>query len=109
MIYYHNPKCSKSRQGLALLQEQGLDFEIRLYLNVPLSSEELQLLLKNHQRSDLIRKKEATQLGISLDLDDERLIQAIISHPRILQRPLLVNGTQSVIGRPPEKLLEIAA
>jgi len=92
---------------LALLREKKVRFKIRDYMNVPLSHDELQLLLKNHSRREIIRQTDAEEQALDLHLDEESLIKAIIKSPQLLQRPILVKRQQSMIGRPPERLLAL--
>ena len=109
---YHNPRCSKSRQTLALLEERGGDIDIVLYLQTPPSAADLQMLKKNLDADSVrsfMRTKEATYKELNLDgVDDEAvLIQAIVDNPILLERPIVVNGDKAAIGRPPEAVLEI--
>ena len=106
---YHNPKCSKSRRALALIQERGIEPEIVEYLQKPFKPSELrETLAKLALRPrDVLRQKEAKEEGFADDLADEALIQAICAHPRTLQRPIIVNGHKAVLGRPPENVLRI--
>ena len=106
---YHNPKCSKSRQTLALIQERGIDPEVIEYLKEPIKPNELKDILTKlgFKPSDILRKKEAEEEGLSHNFQDEALIEAICACPRTLQRPIVVNGQKAVVGRPPEKVLEI--
>ena len=108
---YHNNRCRKSREGLALLEESGKDFEVVNYLeNIP-STRELQKLIKLIGISplDLVRKNEAiwkeTYKGKSLT--DEEVIAAMILNPKLIERPIVVNGDKAVIGRPKELISDI--
>lgn len=109
---YHNPRCSKSRQTLALLEERGIKPTIREYLtNVP-SADEIDEILRmlSMEPRDLMRKNEAQYkengLGdLSLSRDD--LIDAMVAHPKLIERPIVINGGEARIGRPPESVLEI--
>lgn len=109
---FHNPRCSKSRQTLSLLEEQGITPEVVLYLETaPTVDELLQLLnkLKLPVR-DIIRsgEQEYKDLNLSDDsLNDEQLLSAVQQHPRLLQRPIVVKGDKAAIGRPPESVLDI--
>lgn len=102
---YHNPRCSKSRQTLALLEEHGIEPEVIEYLKTPLTAPELNTPLK-----DMVRTTEAdfkaTGLNIRTATDDE-LIEAMAHTPKIMQRPIVTNGQRAVIGRPPENILDI--
>ena len=110
-IIYHNPRWSKSRNSVRILEEKNIDFKIIEYLKNPLSLNELKNILNILQLKpiDIIRKTEAEYKENKIDLiknDDEVLI-AIIKFPKILQRPIILNGNKGVIGRPPENILSI--
>lgn len=110
MIIYHNPRCSKSRQTLALLQENHVSFEVIEYLKQPPSYEELQDILRklNKRPKDLLRTKESIFSELNLDLEnDEAVIQALLEHPILIERPIVVTAERAVIGRPPELVLDI--
>lgn len=112
LVLYHNPRCSKSRQALALLQEQGLQPQLRLYLQDPLTAVELEQLLQqlDKQPAEVLRSGEAEYTELNLgraDVTPAEVIQALVAHPRLLERPILSNGTIAVIGRPPEQVLTI--
>lgn len=110
---YHNPRCSKSRETLALLQERGLTPHVIAYLEQPPSPEEIRKLLNLLGLDDargLMRKGEAEYAELGLDnpsLSQEALIVAMASHPRLIERPIVVNGRQAALGRPPETVLGI--
>ncbi|WP_370100977.1 arsenate reductase (glutaredoxin) [Xanthomarina gelatinilytica] len=108
---YHNPRCSKSRNGLEIIKESGKNFEIVTYLeNTPTKEELKQLInLLNIPADDLIRKNEAAWKENFKDknLTQEQLIEAMVSFPNLIERPIVINGSKAVIGRPPEKILEI--
>jgi arsenate reductase len=110
---YHNPRCSKSRETLALLQERGLAPKIVAYLEQPPSPAEIRDLLNLLGLDDaraLMRKGEAEYKELGLDnpaLGQDALIAAMASHPRLIERPIVVNGRQATLGRPPEKVLAI--
>lgn len=111
MQYLHNPRCSKSRQGLELLEQQNLQAEVRLYLKDPLNLNELKNLmsaLKLDDAKKMMRTKEPEfkTLNLSSASTDE-LLNALLTTPKLLERPILINGNQAAIGRPPEQLLEI--
>ena len=112
VVIYHNPRCSKSRQTLALLQERGIEPEQVLYLETPPAPAELRRLLKrlNMTARDLLRKGEAEFRELNLSdnaLSESQLIDAMSSHPRLIERPIVVMGDKAIIGRPPEKVLEL--
>lgn len=109
---YHNPRCSKSRQTLALLEEKAIKPEIIKYLETPPSSDELKGLLKALGMSarELMRTGEDEYKALGLaepSLTEAQLIDALASHPRLIQRPIVVNGNKAAIGRPPEAVLDI--
>lgn len=110
---YHNPRCSKSRETLALLQERGITPNVVAYLEQPLSSEEIRnllILLGLQDARALMRKGEAEYKELDLDnpaLGQDALIAAMASHPRLIERPIVINGRQAALGRPPEKVLAI--
>lgn len=109
---YHNPRCSKSRQALALIQERGIEPEIIEYLKQPPSREELQELLQllQLQPRDLIRQQEAEYKTLELDdptLTNEALLDTLLDVPKLLERPIVVANHKAVIGRPPENVLSI--
>ncbi len=109
---YHNPRCSKSRQSLQLLQEQGIEPTIVEYLQTPPSKSKLQALLTllDMEPRELMRTNEAEYKENHLadtTLSKAQLIDAMIAHPKLIQRPIIVNGDKAVIGRPPENILEI--
>lgn len=109
---YHNPRCSKSRQTLQLLQEQHAEPQIVEYLKTPPSADELRKLLKmlGIGPRDLIRKKEAEYKASGADnpdLSDEQLIELMVAHPKMIERPIVVKDGKAAIGRPPEQVLDI--
>jgi len=109
---YHNPRCSKSRQTLALIENAGAEVEIVLYLQDPLSKGEIKDLIGKLGYSsarELIRRGEAIYKELNLkDEDDEAaLIEAMATHPKLLERPIVVKGQQAILGRPPENAKKI--
>ena len=109
---FHNPRCSKSRATLALLQERGLNPEITLYLENPPDAEELASILRklNLQARQLMRRGEAEYRELALSdesLGESELIAAMVSHPRLIERPIVLAGGRAAIGRPPESVLDI--
>lgn len=109
---FHNPRCSKSRAALALLQERGVSPRIIRYLEVPPGADALRILLRQLglPARGLLRSGEAeyAELGLADPaLDDERLIAAMAAHPALIERPVFVHGDRAVIGRPPERVLEL--
>lgn len=108
---YHNPRCSKSRQGLALLENSGKDFEVVKYLDSEITAEELKGVLSKLglKPIDLIRKNEAIWKSDfkGKAITEEDLINAMITHPKLIERPIVINGNKAIIGRPPESILNI--
>lgn len=109
---YHNPRCSKSRQTLQLLVDQGIDAEIIEYLKTPPSAADIKKILSmlNMQALDLMRKKEPEFRENHLDddqLSEADLVDAISKHPKLMERPIVVNNGKAAIGRPPENVLGI--
>ncbi len=110
---YHNPRCSKSRQTLQLLEDNGVKPEIIEYLKTPPSKNELKAILKALDKSpgDLMRKGEAEYKENNLadeSLTDEQLIDAMLKYPKLIERPIVVaEGNKFALGRPPESVLEI--
>ncbi len=108
---WHNPRCSKSRQTLVLLQERGGDIIIRNYLETPPTEAELQraLSLLGTNAIAVMRPGEAKfkELGLSADDAEDTLIAAMAAHPILIERPIVFTRTRAAIGRPPEAVLEI--
>ncbi|KJK00780.1 arsenate reductase [Pseudomonas sp. 21] len=109
---FHNPRCSKSRGALELLEERGIQPEIIRYLETPPSAAELKALLGKLGigARQLLRTGEDEYKELDLAnpaLGDDQLIAAMASHPKLIERPIFIVGDKAVIGRPPEKVLEI--
>ncbi|MGC4008777.1 MAG: arsenate reductase (glutaredoxin) [Pseudomonas sp.] len=109
---FHNPRCSKSRGALELLEERGIQPQIIRYLETPPSTTELKVLLGKLGigARQLLRTGEDEYKELNLAnpaLGDDQLIEAMVSHPKLIERPILIVGDKAVIGRPPEKVLEI--
>lgn len=109
---YHNPRCSKSRQTLELLQERNIDTDIVEYLKTPPSKAELEHLLQmlGLEPRQLMRTKEAEYKELGLDdesLSREALVEAMVNHPKLIERPIVVHNGKAAIGRPPETILDI--
>ncbi len=109
---YHNPRCSKSRQTLQLLEEKGVEPEVVEYLKTPPDRETLERILKmlGLEPRDLMRKKETEYEENGLDnpnLTRDQLIDAMIKYPKLIERPIVVSNGKAAIGRPPEKVLDI--
>jgi arsenate reductase len=106
----HNPRCSKSREALKILEENGIDAEIVKYLETPPTKEDIKKLLKMlgiHAR-DLMRTKEAIykELNLKEVHDEEKLIEAMAEHPKLIERPIVIKDKKAVIGRPPSKIVD---
>lgn len=110
---YHNPRCSKSRETLALLEQHGVEPQVVLYLDTPPSVAELKKLLQQlgfTSAHELMRKKEDLYKELKLadeTLSEEQLLQAMVANPKLIERPIVVKGGKARIGRPPEQVLEI--
>jgi arsenate reductase len=109
---YHNPRCSKSRQALELLRKHGVEPEIILYLENPPGKARLKELLRllGMDPRDLMRKGEEVYKSLKLadpGLPHSRLIDAMVENPILIERPIATTGKRAVIGRPPEKVLEV--
>lgn len=112
IIIYHNPRCSKSRQTLALLDEQNIEPEIIEYLTNPPDASQLRNLVTKLGLPvrDIMRSNEAPYKELGLadpDKSEDELIDAIVENPILLQRPIVVAGDEAAIGRPPENVLSI--
>ncbi|MGH8074946.1 MAG: arsenate reductase (glutaredoxin) [Lysobacter sp.] len=109
---YHNPRCSKSRGTLELLRERGIEPQVIAYLDTPPSAGELRQLLAmlDLPARELLRtgETEYTELGLAdTSKTDDELIDAMANHPRLIERPIFVHGGRAVIGRPPERVLDL--
>ncbi len=110
---YHNPRCSKSRETLNLLQSHGVEPEVVLYLETPADAATLRQLLKMLGMSSarkLMRRKEDLYASLNLadsSLSEEELIQTMVENPKLMERPIVVANGQARIGRPPEQVLDI--
>lgn len=108
---YHNARCSKSRQTLALLQEKGIEPEIVAYLDTPLSADTIKALqsqLGYDSPRQMMRTKEDIYKALKLaDATDEQLIQAMVDNPKLIERPIVVANGKAAMGRPPENVLTI--
>lgn len=107
---YHNPRCNTSRKTLAMLRDKGVEPEIVEYLKTPYTAAQLKTLLGQmgmtaHQ---LLRKKEAAGVGIdAAQMSEAELIAAMVKHPILVERPIVVSGAKAALGRPPEKVLDV--
>lgn len=111
-VLYHNPRCSKSRAALALLKERNVDLEVVRYLDTPLDEAALRKLLGQlgMQPLELMRRGEARyrELGLrDADVSDNDRIRAMTKNPILIERPIFVASGKAVIGRPPERVLEL--
>ncbi|WP_257294817.1 arsenate reductase (glutaredoxin) [Endozoicomonas sp. YOMI1] len=109
---FHNPRCSKSRQTLGILEQQGISPEVVLYLETPPDADQLKAILGKLgiNARDLLRKGEQEFKDNNLkdpSLTEEQLINFMCEFPRLIERPIVVNGEKARIGRPPESVLEI--
>jgi len=109
---YHNPRCSKSRQTLQLLQDNGIEPDITEYLKTPPGRTELIEILQmlGMEPRELMRRKEKEYKEAGLDdpeLTRDQLIQAMIDHPKLIERPIVISNGKAALGRPPEQVLDI--
>ncbi len=108
---YHNPRCSKSRQGLAFLQNAKVDFEIIKYLETPPTADELQEIIAKLgiKPIDLVRTKEAIwkENYKGKEMTDKKVIEAMATYPKLIERPIVVNGDKAALGRPVENIEEV--
>ncbi len=111
LTIYHNPRCSKSRQTLALIEERGAQPNVVEYLKTPPNAAELTRILEllQLQPKQLMRTKEDLykELGLADVDDNDTLITAMVNNPKLIERPIVINGDKAVIGRPPENVLDI--
>jgi arsenate reductase len=112
VVIYHNPRCSKSRQALELLKSRGVEPEVVKYLDTPPDQATLEQVLEmlGMQPRDLMRKKEKEYRELGLDdpdLSRQQLIAAMVSHPKLIERPIVVKDGKAALGRPPEQVLEV--
>jgi len=112
VVIYHNPRCSKSRQALKLLQDRDIEPKVVEYLKTPPSPQDIRKLLKqlNLAPTDLLRRKEPEYKKARLDrpdVTDNDIITAMATHPILIERPIVVVGNKAVIGRPPESVLKL--
>ena len=104
MRFYHNPRCSKSRQALALLEERGFEVHVVRYLVTGVLEEDLALLA---QLDGIVRKKDAGKVVMASLQSEEDIMALLRTNPKVLERPVLISGQQAVIGRPPEDILSL--
>ena len=110
---WHNPRCSKSRAVNTLLEEQGVEAEVVKYLDESLTVSQLKALLTmlGIEPRELMRTKEAIyrELNLKEENDPQKLIEAMVTHPKLIERPIVIKGSKAVIGRPIEKVIELLA
>ncbi|MDM5262662.1 arsenate reductase (glutaredoxin) [Sulfurovum sp. XTW-4] len=108
---WHNPRCSKSRNAAALLEEKGVEAEVVKYLDTPPSKEELKAVLKMLDISarELMRTKEAIykELNLKEETDEEKLIEAMVENPKLIERPIVIKDGKAAIGRPIENIIDL--
>lgn len=114
LTLYHNPRCSKSRGALELIEARGLQPTVVCYLETPPTASELKALLGKLgvAARELLRSGEDEYKTLGLadsSLSEDQLIEAMVQHPKLIERPILIAGDKAVIGRPPEKILELLA
>lgn|SRR5690554_1458318 len=111
LTIYHNPRCRKSREGLEILENSGQEFTVVKYLDTPPSEKELNEILKklNMSPMELVRKNEAIwkEDYKGKDLTDSNVISAMATHPKLIERPIVVKGNTAVVGRPPENIKKL--
>ena len=111
VLVWHNPRCSKSRNGIKYLDEKGVEYEIRRYLDNPPTEDEIREVLKKLDMSarELMRTKESIYKELNLkEVDDEeKLIEAMAKYPKLIERPIVINGDKAVVARPESKIDEI--
>jgi arsenate reductase len=108
---WHNPRCSKSREALKLLEEKGAEVEVFKYLDETITKEDIKKLLEmiGAKPRDIMRTKESIykELGLKDVEDDEKLIEAMVEHHKLIERPIVIKDGKAIIGRPPQKVLEL--
>lgn len=103
----HNPRCSKSRACLQILQDKGIPVEVIEYMRHPLAIEQLQQLAEQLGLKNMLRDSEAVYKELHLaQADEQSILQAMSEHPQLIQRPIVISGEKMLIARPPEKVLE---
>jgi len=111
---WHNPRCSKSRDSFKLLEEKGIKAKVVKYLEDVPTKEEIKTILtilKMNSARELMRTKEAVYLELNLkdESSEEKLIEAMVNNPKLIERPIVIKGNKAVIGRPIEKVIELLA
>ncbi|MFC2057560.1 arsenate reductase (glutaredoxin) [Campylobacterota bacterium] len=108
---WHNPRCSKSRNAVTLLEEKGIEADVVKYLDTPPTKEELVALLKmlGISARELMRTKEAIykELNLKEETDEDKLIEAMVENPKLIERPIVIKDGKAAIGRPLENIIEL--
>ena len=108
---YHNPRCSKSREGVCFLEEKKIEFETVKYLDQSITKTELKSILKklNYAPIQLVRTKEKIWIKKykNIELSDDKIIDAMLENPNLIERPIIVKGDKAVVARTTEKIMEI--
>jgi arsenate reductase len=111
VIVWHNPRCSKSRNGIKYLDEKGIDYEVRRYLDEPPTVGEIKEVLRKlgMEPRELMRTKEKIyrELGLREVEDEEKLIEAMAEHPKLIERPIVIRGDKAVVARPESRIDEL--
>jgi len=111
MKIYHNPRCSKSRETLQLIKDAGVEVEIVEYLNAIPTAEDLKMILMklNLKPTDILRKGEAVykEKFKNSNFNDDEWIKVMLEYPKLIERPIVVKGNKAILGRPPQKVLEL--
>ncbi|MGC7560938.1 arsenate reductase (glutaredoxin) [Pasteurella sp. PK-2025] len=113
IIIYHNPRCSKSRETLSLLEQQQCHIQIELYLDQQFSAQHLQEIAQKlgvKSLREMMRTKDELYRNLGLDkpeVSEKQLLEALMNHSSLLERPIVISGEKAKIGRPPESVLEI--
>ncbi len=103
----HNSRCSKSRAGIKYLDDNGIEYKVIEYLKNPLSKDELSAILSklDMKPSDLVRSKESIYKELNLkDVDEDTLLEAMVSNPKLIERPIVINGNKAVVARPDSEI-----
>ena len=107
---WHNSRCSKSRNALNYLKERNIDYKVKEYLKEPITKEELKEVLDKlgMKPSELVRKKEAIykELGLK-DASEDELLEAMVQNPKLIERPIVINGDKAVVARPLENIEKV--
>ncbi len=112
LTIYHNPRCSKSRQTLQIIEDKGLDVKVVEYLKTPPTKKELSEIIQNLGITprQLLRKGEEAYKSMGLDdpkISDSKIISHMLDEPKLIERPIVVKGAKAILGRPPENVLDI--